>query len=999
MLQPEQVLAHFKIIKRLGAGGMGEVYLAEDTKLKRKVALKLLLAEFFEDKERQERFQREARTAAQISHSNVMSIYDIGSAPEPETGRELNYIVMEYIDGVSLSQYIAQNDCDMGEIINLAEHIAAGLAAAHKINVVHRDIKMSNILVDDSRQPKILDFGLAKPVAPVQLENDSESTDTISQELTKAGKIVGTVSYMSPEQINGEPVDHRCDIFAFGILLYRMSTGASPFEGDTQVSTMAKILESQPESPRLKNNQVPPELERIIKKCLQKKPDDRYQDTRDLVVDLRNLRRQFDSGLSSDISALHTVQSGEVEKPKKSGLPVKAIVAYGVIGIIALALILDFLEDGSKSSNDSLVYAGENGLAILGFENKTGDSTLDWLQTGLPEILQTDLAQSDALSIISRDRVVDCIEGDEPHVGFGHPHEECLRAANFLGAKHAISGTFYKLGENIRIDSRLEELTTGKIVSSVKVIGSDPFLLVDSLTTKIASALNIGNQLASSEDVSKFTSSSPEAYKKYIEGMQIFDLGKYDEANDIFKQALAIDSTFALPYMRIGMGMVFTGKNTEGAQWFARAKQYADRLPIRERNLLDVYSDLWLQPNFDDAFIKMETLVRNYPDDTELRTLYALMVSLFRQDTTAAYAHFDTVLQISPRNLFCLSQYADLRIKYEQYDLALEAAEKMLERYPQSPEPYNIIARIALEQNDLDRAIEMYEKQFEVYPRDSGPLYNLYRIYIFKRDFEKAEVYAEKILQENPTDPFELGTYFNVKSALAIWNGQFKQSLKYEFRALEQYLEVQDSSLVAAKYSSISNIYYSIDMNDSSLYYATEGFKWSPLFSKLDYPFVLISRNPDLEDSARAIMTSTTSLLKTRLPEEFWDLTDGLQEAFEAEVRGDTAGMIDAFTKVYNVNTQNNKGILRTNAYLQAKIGHYTEAIEVLDEFRTNVTASSSGFTFGRSLYYLGLAYEGIGDTEKAIESYQKMLEFWGKPDIEIETIADAKKRLTRLTS
>lgn len=998
MLQPGQKLAHFNIIKRLGAGGMGEVYLAEDTNLKRKVALKLLLSEFFEDKERKERFQREARTAAQISHPNVMSIFDIGTAPDPESGRELNYIVMEYIDGPSLSQYIAQNDCEMGEIIFLAEHIAAGLAAAHKINVVHRDIKMSNILVDESNQPKILDFGLAKPVAPIQMEEgDSESTDTISQELTKAGKIVGTVSYMSPEQIKGEPVDNRCDIFAFGILLYRMATGDSPFESDTNVSTMAKILESQPESPRLKNNQVPPELERIIKKCLHKKPDDRYQDTRDLVVDLRNLRRQFDSGLSSDISALQGMQSGEAMTPKRSKRPLRVILPFAVIAIVAWILIFNPFGDKDSSSSGTALADG-NTLAILGFENKTGDPELDWLQTGLPEILQTDLAQSDALSIISRDRVEEMIDSDVEN-GKAHQRKEYVKAANELGAKHALSGTFYKLGDKLRIDSRLEDLATGKIISTVSVSGSDPFLLVDSLTSKLASALDISPEMAGSEDVSKITSSNPEAYKKYIEGMKIFGRGMYHASIDIFKEAIAIDSTFALPYMRIGMANIFTGKSNVGAQWFARAQKYANRLPIRERNLLDVYSDLWLEPNFDHAFTKMETLVENYPDDAELRTLYALMVSLFRNDTTAAFAQLDTVLQKSPRNPFGLFQYCQMRLNYKQYDEALDLAEKILDYYPESPVPYQMISEIAFAQDDIDKAIAMLQKQYEVYDQNSEPLLNLYRAYIYKRDFEKAETYIEKILQSNPTDPFELGRYYNQKAALALWNGQFKQSLKYDFKALAQYQKLGDSSLIAFRYNSISNLYHYINRDDSSLYYAKLGFTSAPLFNQLDYPFKMISRDRNLADTARVILDDLISKFKSRLPEEFWPLADGLKDAFEADIRGDTLGMIEAYKRVYDVNPQSNAGILIANAYLQAKVGQYEEAIKVLDVYRTDVTETASAYRYGISLYNLGLAYEGIGNTEKAIESYQKMMSIWGHADYDIRQIADAKKRLANLTS
>ncbi len=997
MLESGKELAHFKIIKKLGSGGMGEVFLAEDTKLKRKVAIKILLSEYFEDRERKERFQREARTAAQISHQNVMAIYDIDTAPDPDTGQDLTYIVMEYIEGVSLGEYLVQNDRDMNQLIQMAEYIAAGLAAAHKINVVHRDIKTGNIIIDSSGNPKILDFGLAKPVSPIQMDKESENTDTISQELTKAGKIVGTVSYMSPEQINGEPVDSRSDIFAFGILLYRMATGNSPFEGDTSVSTMAKILESQPESPRLKNEQIPTELERIIKKCLHKKADDRYQDTRDLVVDLRNLRRQFDSDISSSISSIRDLKTEEHNIAKFFKLGWKTIT-LGIV-IIALAIVYSIMGD-KTTSRSATVFAGENGLAILGFENKTGNSDLDWLQTGLPEILQTDLAQSDAVSIISRDRVVDCIEGGDPHVGFGHAHKECLRAANFLGAKHAISGTFYKLGDQIRIDARLEELATGKIISTAKVVGLDPFMLVDSLTEKIASALDIGTEMASSEDVSKFTSSSPEAYKKYLEGMKIFGLEKYETSIEEFNKAIEIDSTFALPYMRIGMAYVFTGKNTLGAQWFAKATKYADRLPVRERSLLNVYSDLWLEPNFDDAFIKMETLVNNYPDDLEMRTLYALMVNLFKQDTTAAFAQYDTVLQISPRYLFCLSQIAEQRTNLEQYDLAKELAEQMVAWYPESPTPYRLLGNIYRKQKHFDKSIENFTKMYEIYPKNNSALFALYRLYIYKRDFDKAEVYAEKILSENPDDAYERGSYYNLKSALAIWNGQFKQSINYNHKALNQFIEFGDSNTVQSRYSVVSDLYYVLDMYDSSLYYATKGYEWSSLmFNRANYPFQMVTRDSTLVDSARVLMAQAMDGFRSRLPEDFWPLAEGLSDLFEANIAHDSTAMLAAYQKMYETNPQSNGGMLRSMAFIHAKTGQYQLAVDHLDEYLTDNTSSSSGTTTAMSLYHLGMAYEGLGNTGKAAEAYTKMLGIWSNPDVVIDEIKDARERLAALTS
>lgn len=240
--------AHFKIVEKLGEGGMGEVFLAEDLKLNRLVALKTLSSEFLGNRERSERFQREAKTAAQINNTYVMSIYDISSTYDQSAGREVSYIVMEYIKGKSLSQYLKEGKLDFADIVRVAEKIATGLAAAHKLNIVHRDIKPDNIIVDEQHNPSILDFGLAKPLDPIDFGGKKDGDDnTVSQNLTQVGKIIGTVSYMSPEQVQGQPVDTRSDIFSFGILLYRMVTGDLPFEGPTQVSTMAKILESTPQ--------------------------------------------------------------------------------------------------------------------------------------------------------------------------------------------------------------------------------------------------------------------------------------------------------------------------------------------------------------------------------------------------------------------------------------------------------------------------------------------------------------------------------------------------------------------------------------------------------------------------------------------------------------------------------------------------------------------------------------------------------------------------------
>jgi len=425
MLSPGQELNHFIIVKKIGEGGMGEVYLAEDRKLSRKVALKVLPYDLLEDSDRLERFYREAKTAAKISHPNVMSIYDFGTCRPDGVDKDLNYIVMEYIEGESLQDFLADHNVSMTERLKLSEKIARGLSAAHKLNIVHRDIKTDNIMIDSNGEPKILDFGLAKPFDPVFSGDTGDDSITASQDLTQDGKILGTVTYMSPEQARGEAVDARSDIFSFGIMMYKIFTGVYPFDGGDRVSTIAKILESKHISIRQKNETLPPELERITDKCLQKSPDDRYQDSRDLVVDLRTLRRQHESGITETRSI-----EMEAYRKKKSGIS-KSKIAYSFIGIIVIVAIVVAVMDNSRSPGPDTLQAKEDALAILGFENKTGDPELDWLTAGLPEIMLTDLAQSGGGKIISRNRILDRLTDKTDE---NPRHQDYVKAAKSLGA-------------------------------------------------------------------------------------------------------------------------------------------------------------------------------------------------------------------------------------------------------------------------------------------------------------------------------------------------------------------------------------------------------------------------------------------------------------------------------------------------------------------------------------------------------------------------------------
>lgn len=281
-----KTIAHYRILEKLGEGGMGVVYLAEDTRLGRRVALKALAPAFARDPQRRKRFALEARAAASLSHPGIASVYSF-----EEAGEDL-YIAFEYVRGDSLRAQVRPGGLDPATLMYLARGITLALAAAHEMGIVHRDLKPENILRTPEGETKILDFGLAR------FESGSAGAETQTAGLTEAGQIVGTVAYMAPEQLDGREVDFRCDIFSFGVVMYELASGTHPFAGSSATSTISRILTAEPAALARRNPQTPPELDRIVRKCLRKRREERYQSTRDLAGDFEDLRRDSDGARS-----------------------------------------------------------------------------------------------------------------------------------------------------------------------------------------------------------------------------------------------------------------------------------------------------------------------------------------------------------------------------------------------------------------------------------------------------------------------------------------------------------------------------------------------------------------------------------------------------------------------------------------------------------------------------------------------------------------------------
>ncbi len=435
-----RTLSHYEIVDEISRGGMGIVYRAVDVKLGREVALKVLPDDLVHDLVRRDRLLQEARAASVLEHPNIAVIHEVGEADG------VTFIAMELIRGEKLSETLSRGALPQSRAFSLATEIAEGLARAHEKSIIHRDLKPSNVMVTDDGHAKIIDFGLAKVV---ELTGSDAATISIDGPRTDAGVVLGTAAYMSPEQARGERVDHRTDVFALGVTLYEMLTGRPAFQGRSAIETMQAVL----------TQAVPPlsagvgssaestaELQRIIGKCTAKEPDDRFQGMKDLIVDLRTARRRLESSSTGAVSA-----AGARSGPRVRTLVVAAIAAMTVIGAAA-----SFWWRG-RTSPPAVSPSGKPTIAVLYFENNTGDQSLDWMRTGLTDMIVTDLSQSTDIEVMGTDQLVQILQelkrADDRVVSADVVKEIASRA----GVDNVLVGSYIRAGGTIRISARLQE--------------------------------------------------------------------------------------------------------------------------------------------------------------------------------------------------------------------------------------------------------------------------------------------------------------------------------------------------------------------------------------------------------------------------------------------------------------------------------------------------------------------------------------------------------------
>jgi serine/threonine protein kinase/tetratricopeptide (TPR) repeat protein len=723
-MDPEKI-SHYRILQKLGAGGMGIVYLAEDLKLGRKVAIKILSHEFTTNKDRLHRFEQEASAASNLNHPNILTIHEVGV----DDGH--HYIATEYIDGVTLRRKMAATPLQIPEILDVAIQVASALEEAHSAGIVHRDVKPDNIMVRRNGYVKVLDFGLAKLTESIDRSASDAEASTRVLVQTDAGVVMGTSHYMSPEQARGKPVDARSDIWSLGVVIYEMVAGRTPFEGETSTDVIVAITQKEPPPLARFAPNVPAELDWIVMKALRKDRDERYQTIKELITDLRRVKQrlEFESELERS-SAPGSFSGARLSEPataptahhramptiEKSHVSSAEYIVSGIkshkiaAAIVTLVLIVATASAFYLYRRNSRPLTDRDTILLTDFVNTTGEPVFDGT---LKQALAVDLGQTPFLNLVPEDRVRETLRfmGRSPddRITKDIGREICVRQ----GIKAMLTGSIANIGSHYNIILEAIDTRSGAAIAREQIEAESKEKVLSALGTAASNLRKkLGESLSSIQkyDVSieQATTSSLEALKAYTMANEERAKGRARESLTFYKRAVDLDPNFAMAYARIGVFYINQDQMETAKEYLQKSYDLRDRVSERERLYVTEKYYNYITGEIDKAIETLKTWARLYPNDFIPHNNLSLDYQILGKYEESLKEALEAV-RLTPNNITSRENVVTSFLALGRIEEAEQASKEIEKLNPDSMGAHNyrfVFSFLRRDQAGMDRELE-----------------------------------------------------------------------------------------------------------------------------------------------------------------------------------------------------------------------------------------------------------------------------------------------------